>query len=1561
MKISMNMMKTQVPRDKATAMRLASNGIKIDKKRKPFTPDPKKQVQSDEEGFRQVVKSRKSTPEVDATVHQHSGGSVASPNPFQAVQGEFDDHDTEIVPMQIHFPSQEEQEQKKSKTSPGESEIERKKAIRKEKKDEKKKREAKRTKREATERKSKKGEVKEVTGMDAIEDEQPKSIKSSKKPSSSKREKKWEKNDDTEKEAQDKECEMETGDENKETATKTEKKKSKSKAHKESSEEEKEQTEKGIKEAADLEVLLAIKSGKQKKDRKSSKKSTNGQETEKVSTPSKTATENNNKSTPPNNKQSPITILRPSTPSQTNHSLNKQDNTQSKSKTPSKQTDLRKWKKSPESKEPNHPTLLTQSAGSNNRTKLTTHVGKDAIGETVTRYTSEEARLVHRVISEREVQFAIRVIQLQMDEQRLNIEDLEDYPDFQQAQILMTLIWQQVQEKHSDINAENFVRATHSMEVNNLIETFNNPAAFSNLITAIRYGSHPYISEANSSPYSCKDLIDKALVDNIIQEAASNKTYIKAIGQYIERYYPYRTEAVWTCISQQSVEELKKVFFKRGALHNIIIANKLDTQYVKPYIVILSQDTEYTIDGSPEQMIPNDEIKMAEGKDENDWQQARATIIAALVPFIKKHFPKQSNKLQQLITVARGVKLNALLRAHGVLNDWAHVTANFDPKPWLKQNQDEITAKLMPNNETSSKDATPSNQSIEQGKASAAPPLLSKPPDMKAHTPSNEAVRTSNNNFVHKYGIDGDATNEELIQIISIRQDNLGTDMGNKPPAELYKEWYINTSRLACRMRHDIIALPFTNNPNAKELCREIMFPPDDVLEAEYMTKINRTQNFTSFNIRVCISFNYFHFKKSAPTIKWKWAKNEHMSLLDANNTYTQVVVEEGIARRKYSYASTIGIIGSSMAHDSLKLKSEFLQLVKNQLNQTIDPSHIIVQLREVSTPSSHVPVMPRMTREQRDSMPSDERMNFNQRRILMQVILVKNDRRHCVAALANQLKKTTDRIKYPTLAHCELVDIRTEAYDTREEWHNIMNKQNQYYQNKKEVVITGIPEHIELDKFVPDIEINGSPNTYTAAQLLTGFVSLGARRDGIPIAPFHRLSKGRDKGSYILEGFMVDQRDIRIIAETYLVPHLRHWLEYEADTSMIAARFSPARGTTFEGINGTPLPGIEEESVTDHVSISEQDYSDPPIKDDETHMRITGQRVDGSAASSKALSIPNYNHQTNPDMQHESQSSNHNTESNNPEKQRSATNQSNHDVRKKKKKDGSQAFAQQILDAFQRQTEMVIKQLDAQNERIKQMEDRPRKRKQSRSPSPATSDSSDDENQSEEEMDDSSSDSSSSSDEKKDENDSDDDSDSRSDSSSSSSSDSSSDESDEDNDDDNSGGDFENKDGGQHQDNCFQEPNDYQDDQNEHTDNNAMSTTNHNTQPSYPTANFFTMPNKHLKWDETKSKQDREFRDGEKSHWFYADEDNVLYQLSTERAIRYDHRHRNYFDREGTQVEAVSYFKYPVNVTICRKVIKAHDKKLESLDDASVSINSNNFTDEDISRFRDDFEKDNT
>jgi hypothetical protein len=105
MKVSLNVMKTNVPRDKATAMRLTSNGFKVDKNRKPFTPDPKRQVQPDDEGYRPVIKSRNSTPEEEAKVTNRSGGITASVNLYYMMQEDFEDEKQRIniTPNHICF------------------------------------------------------------------------------------------------------------------------------------------------------------------------------------------------------------------------------------------------------------------------------------------------------------------------------------------------------------------------------------------------------------------------------------------------------------------------------------------------------------------------------------------------------------------------------------------------------------------------------------------------------------------------------------------------------------------------------------------------------------------------------------------------------------------------------------------------------------------------------------------------------------------------------------------------------------------------------------------------------------------------------------------------------------------------------------------------------------------------------------------------------------------------------------------------------------------------------------------------------------------------------------------------------------------------------------------------------------------------------------------------------------------------------------------------------------------------------------------------------------------
>jgi hypothetical protein len=356
---------------------------------------------------------------------------------------EDDNKDNKLTPTHIRFSSQEDHEHG-SEASGEESEIEKKKAIRKEKK----------------ERRSKKGGIKAVTGLDAIEGGEPKETESSKKKSSNKPNKRTEVINDVEMEDQIGARDDEEGNVVVRKSNKSKEKKSSSKANKGDKEtlNEDNRTESNSTQAIDLQVISQIKTGKssESKDNKSQKSS------------------KTNSSRSSNKGPTPIQILRPSTPSQAINPNNQ--TTQTKQKTPSKQTDLLKWKKSPDQSN----TMISANSKNENKSsssKQTNKVGANAVGETVNRYTTEEARLVHRVIGEREVQFAVRVIQSQINDQQLNKEDISGYTDFQQAQILMTLIWDRVQEKHSDINSENFVRATHSMEVNNLIEVLNNPSA----------------------------------------------------------------------------------------------------------------------------------------------------------------------------------------------------------------------------------------------------------------------------------------------------------------------------------------------------------------------------------------------------------------------------------------------------------------------------------------------------------------------------------------------------------------------------------------------------------------------------------------------------------------------------------------------------------------------------------------------------------------------------------------------------------------------------------------------------------------------------------------------------------------------------------------------------------------------------------------------------------------------------------------------------------------------------------------------------------------------------
>jgi hypothetical protein len=483
------------------------------------------------------------------------------------------------------------------------------------------------------------------------------------------------------------------------------------------------------------------------------------------------------------------------------------------------------------------------------------------------------------------------------------------------------------------------------------------------------------------------------------------------------------------------------------------------------------------------------------------------------------------------------------------------------------------------------------------------------------------------------------------------------------------------------------------------------------------MTSINTSGDETSFQVKVSMSVSYMNFKKKSDDPQWTRIKNEHMNAINANNLYVNPVIGSGSTKRN-EWVIAVGIIGSTMSHDTISHKNEFIKMVKEQINQDVNPNHIKVQVPEIETPTSLVDMIPsNMPRNQRALLTQEQKNDAIPEKVMMQVISVKNDMQISVATIAKSLKPSADTIKYPTAAHCKYVDIRTEAYDTRNQWvDNVMMPQFQYYHNRHEVLVMGVPSQVDFKTYVPKVQLGEDMNEFTIHQLLTGAASLGQRREDQSLIPpcFIKVSKGRDKGSYILEGRAYQQHNIKELCENYLLGHLQHWLHDAGGSKTVYIRYSPTRNAAFEGTHGYPISTIpDHDEIATLPSIASEEMTVPI--EDKMRTQITGTLANGLPANNKDTTTPNHNHLTIPN--------NNATDTNKTSNDQHDSPQSAHDGASNRTKTSSQTKRKRreddaltkVYSILRKQTKLIRaqgKKLTKQNERIQQLEKDERKRK---------------------------------------------------------------------------------------------------------------------------------------------------------------------------------------------------------------------------------------------------------
>ena len=141
-------------------------------------------------------------------------------------------------------------------------------------------------------------------------------------------------------------------------------------------------------------------------------------------------------------------------------------------------------------------------------------------------------------------------------------------------------------------------------------------------------------------------------------------------------------------------------------------------------------------------------------------------------------------------------------------------------------------------------------------------------------------------------------------------------------------------------------------------------------------------------------------------------------------------------------------------------------------------------------------------------------------------------------------MEPTENRIQYPISHSCHYVMATDKYYKTREGCQKaIFEPQQNYYSNRLQAIVTGIPNTIDFFTYVPEFiaDDNGTTNTSTVEQLLI-------REAGVGTPPDHTL---RMEGSYILESTRYQQADFYQVCNHFLLEKLKYWFAYEQDSRL--------------------------------------------------------------------------------------------------------------------------------------------------------------------------------------------------------------------------------------------------------------------------------------------------------------------------------------------------------------------------------------------------------------------------
>ena len=933
-----------------------------------------------------------------------------------------------------------------------------------------------------------------------------------------------------------------------------------------------------------------------------------------------------------NSKETPLKEESPIVPKENNSSV-QQNSTQTATQT---ETPSKKKKHTP-SKTPTQKTTLHNFYPTPSSTKATP--SPDKTSNLTHSQTKEIFNEINDIESSEAVQHIYNMDAAESDNGGLflKLHHIQKYTPFQQTQIMITLVYNAAVEHEPELDAEKFCHYILEYDIPTLIRYFNHESKLLRLIKDINNSTVNTITERDFAPAYYDNLFGYALQAKIDENPDNVRYMLDAIKETFERFYSYRSDNLLEIIEKCSAEDVDAIFNKPGTIVDLIQSKGVIAQFRLPKICPALSKPRLLPSQHTRLFQPYESIKLdikRFGK-----EKTKSQLRGQIVQLIRDEEPDFSAKINQVLTTYTLDRLKELVQQAGTLYGIVeHVKKKFpnvgnvslasglNQAPGRYHNP---YAKTTSTSTTKPITFTPATNSALSTTTENVTQNLQNPQHPQPIANSQYQFPYSNEpTHTYFYGQSGyDATNDESIQTIFVQQDITNKMIPLLTPAKLLKEVVDSVVKCAKKTTHSAVLRPWNDNAWGRELYAIGQFPSDEILETDYMFDIRATPTGISFKMKLCLSFSYLLLRIASPN-NWKWQRNklDHLETLAQKGIYT-AFAKGANAKLLNAYKKTVAIIGSSLVQDPDRHRDEFIQLVKEQTSISIDPKDITVQFRELNMPSHFVPTNDHLSRDERLNLTDEERLIYLPELMSMYCIMVKDSAKDEVIHAVEQLQINDDRIRYPTSHGCKYVVCTSDHCDSREKYRaTVFKPQQEYYDNRLQVMINGLPSDLNLHYHVPQILIkDGETNALTFESLITGEITLAHReKDNSPMyAVFTKLCKGRTEGSYVLESTRYQQADFYELCSKHLQNILQNWL-HDIDTSKLYITFESSRGSIFTGMHKYPISTIVEDTdVPEFPLVYDHDLARPPAPPNPTHLNTTGQRQDGTMANRKEITTP--------------------------------------------------------------------------------------------------------------------------------------------------------------------------------------------------------------------------------------------------------------------------------------------------------------------------------------------------